>query len=62
MSHITNEPEHWRKRAEEMRTIANMMTGLVRAQDSLLEIAEQYELKALRAEGRLRGQELNAAT
>jgi hypothetical protein len=51
MSHITNEPEHWRKRAEEMRTIANTMTGLARAQDSLLQIAEQYKLKARRAEG-----------
>jgi hypothetical protein len=31
------------------------MTGMVRAKESILRIAEQYELKALKAEGRLRG-------
>ncbi len=57
MSHITNEPEHWRKRAQEMRIIANEMSGLLRAKDTLLRIAEQYELKAQQAEGRLNGRE-----
>jgi hypothetical protein len=60
MSYITDEPKHWRKCAEEMRIIANAMTGMVRAKDSLLRIAEDYELKALQAEGRPRGQGLNA--
>ena len=51
----THDPEHWRRRAGELRTIASAMTGMVRAKESILRIAEQYELKALKAEGRLRG-------
>ena len=51
----TYDPEHWRKRAEELRAIASAMTGMVRAKESILRTAQQYELKALRAEGRLRG-------
>jgi len=35
-----------------MRSIANAMPGLARAQDALLRIAEQYELNAARAEGK----------
>jgi hypothetical protein len=50
----THDPEHWRRRAEELRMIASAMTGLVRAKESILRTAEQYELKALQAEGRLR--------
>ena len=35
-----------------MRSIANAMPGLARAQDALLRIAEQYEMNAARAEGK----------
>ena len=35
-----------------MRSIADAMPGLPRAQDELLRIAEQYELNAARAEGK----------
>jgi hypothetical protein len=51
----THGPEHWRRRAEELRIIASAMTGMVRAKESILRTAEQYELKALQVEGRLRG-------
>jgi hypothetical protein len=52
MSHIIDPPTHWRERAAEMRSIANAMPGLPRARDALLQIAEQYELNAVRAEGK----------
>jgi hypothetical protein len=55
MSHIIDPPAHWRERAAEMRSIANAMSGLPRAQDELLGIAEQYELNAARAEGKEKG-------
>jgi hypothetical protein len=55
MSHITDPPAHWRERAAEMRSIANAMPSLVGAQEALLQIAEQYELKALQAEGKEKG-------
>ena len=55
MSQLNDDPEHWRKRAEEMRTIANAMTGMARAKESILRIAEKYDQKALQAEARLRG-------
>jgi hypothetical protein len=45
------QPEHWRQRAQEMRTLAYAMRDLV-ARDSMLEIADQYERLALRAEER----------
>ena len=35
-----------------MRSIANAMPGLPRARDALLQIAEQYEMNAARAEGK----------
>ena len=54
MSRLTDDPEHWRKRAQEMRTIANALNGMARAKESILRIAEKYERKALQAEGRLR--------
>jgi hypothetical protein len=55
MRHFNDDPEHFRKRAQEMRIIANSLTGMVRAKDSILRFAEEYEKKAVRVEGRLRG-------
>ena len=48
-----HQPEHWRQRAKEMRTLARDMHDLV-ARASMLDIADQYERLALRAEERLR--------
>jgi hypothetical protein len=62
MSHIIDPPAHWRERAAEMRSIANAMPGLPRAQDELLRIAEQYELNAARAEGKASAAEHNDGT
>jgi hypothetical protein len=47
-------PEHWRQRAEEMHALANEMLDLV-AKCSMLQVAEQYDHLAMRAEERLRG-------
>ena len=52
-------PEHWRQRAEEMRALAQEMHDLV-AMTSMLEIADQYDGLALRAQERLRGQKTAA--
>ena len=49
----SNDPQRWRKRAREMRAIAEEMTVLTRAKESVLRIADQYERRALRAERRL---------
>jgi hypothetical protein len=46
-------PEHWRKRAAELRSIADGLTVLARAQASLLRVAEEYDRLAMRAEHRL---------
>jgi hypothetical protein len=48
VSQLNDDPEHWRKRAEGMRAIANAMTGMARAKESILRIAEKYDQKALR--------------
>ena len=48
-----HQPEHWRQRAQEMRTLACEIRDLV-ARASMLEIADQYESIALRAGDRLR--------
>jgi hypothetical protein len=47
-----DQPEHWRNRAEEMRRHAEDMRDLV-AKAMMLEIADQYDKLALRAEQRL---------
>jgi hypothetical protein len=52
------DPGRWRRRAEEMRRIADEMTVIARAKAEILRIAENYELLAVRAEARMRGAKL----
>jgi hypothetical protein len=42
VSHFTNEPEHWRARAQEARILANEMNDS-ESKDAMLRIAEDYE-------------------
>jgi len=49
-----NDPEHWRRRAEEARIIAERMTDATSRQ-MMLRNAEDYEQLARRAEERLAG-------
>ena len=51
MNRSFDQPEHWRSRAEKMRVLAEDMRDLV-AKATMLEIADQYEKLALRAEQR----------
>jgi DNA-binding ferritin-like protein len=51
--HPINDPKHWRKRAEEARIHAEQLTD-PEARRMMLEIAEDYETLAKRAEQRLR--------
>jgi hypothetical protein len=53
-AHFINDSEHWRKRAEEMRTLAEDMRDAV-AKTTMLRIAEDYEKLATRAEQRAGG-------
>jgi hypothetical protein len=47
------DPQHWRRRAEEARTLADELTD-AEAKRKMLKIAEDYEALAMRAEQRLR--------
>jgi len=49
-----NDPEHWRQRAEEMRTLADGISD-EETRATMLKIAEDYERLAKRAEQRARG-------
>src|SRR5262249_51225886 len=53
-SHFINEPEHWRTRAKEARSLANKMND-AKSKDAMLRIAEDYERLALRAKDRAMG-------
>jgi hypothetical protein len=47
------DPQHWRRRAEEARTLADELTD-AEAKRKMLKIAEDYQALAIRAEQRLR--------
>jgi hypothetical protein len=49
-----NDPQHWRARAEEMRTLADQMSDEASRQ-MMLRVASDYERLAERAEQRMRG-------
>jgi hypothetical protein len=50
-SHFINEPEHWRKRAEEARTLADQMND-PQSKQAMLRIATDYDRLATRAAAR----------
>jgi hypothetical protein len=50
--HILNDPEHWRSRAEQARTLAEQMDDPEAAR-LMVGIADGYDELAKRAEGRL---------
>jgi hypothetical protein len=52
-SSFINDPEHWRGRAEEMRTLAEDMKDAA-TKEMMLGIAGDYETLAVRAEERSR--------
>ena len=54
MTSFINDPEHWRNRAEEARTLAEQMNDEMSKQ-TMLRIAADYERLAERAELRARG-------
>ena len=47
---LVHDAEHWRKRAEEARTLADRLTDL-ESRRVMLEIAKSYDELAARAEG-----------
>jgi hypothetical protein len=51
-SYRADRPKRLRKSAEEMRSIAQHLTVMARAQASILRIADEYERMATRAEER----------
>ena len=46
---------HWRRRADEMRRIADGLGPLILAKASMLRTAEEYDRLAVKAEERARG-------
>jgi len=49
-----NDPEHWRKRADEARALAEQMKD-PQSKEAMLRIAHDYERLAERAAGRAQG-------
>jgi hypothetical protein len=58
-AHYINDPEHWRRRAVEMRVLAENATD-VSARETMLRIAEDYEELARRAQNRSAGRASSA--
>jgi len=54
-AHFINDSDHWRKRAEEMRTLAEDLRDPV-ARATMLRVAEDYEKLAVRADRRADGE------
>jgi hypothetical protein len=52
MSSLLNDPAHWRRRAQETRSIADRLDDPI-AKQTMLEVAEHYEQLAAIAETRL---------
>jgi hypothetical protein len=55
-SHLFDDPKHWRKRAEQARTLAEQMSEPA-SKKMMLDIAKDYERLAERAEQRARKKE-----
>jgi hypothetical protein len=53
-AHFSDDPGHWRKRAEEMRRLAGDMKE-AEAKQTMLRIADDYERLAVRARKRAVG-------
>ena len=49
-----SDPQHWRRRAEEARTLADELTD-AEAKRKMLKIVEDYERLAIRPERTIRG-------
>ena len=56
-----NDPQYWRRRAEEARTLADELTD-PDAKRKMLNIAKDYETLAIRAAQRLRQHSSNEGT
>jgi hypothetical protein len=53
-AHFINDPDHWRQRAADMRTLARDVQ-MIEARATMLRIADDYERLAERAEVRTDG-------
>lgn len=50
-SHLADDADHWRKRAQELRHLAEIMNRM-KPKEMVLRLAEDYDRIALRAEER----------
>ncbi len=55
-SHLADNADHWRRRAQEHRQLAEIMNKL-KPKEMVLRLAEDYDRLALRAEDRARRSE-----